>query len=342
MTPILELRNLSKYFRSHWTYRSIPAVADVTLAVGAGESFGFLGQNGAGKTTTMKCILGLLRQSTGEILLEGRPLRTPQQRGILGYLPELPYFYDHLTVFETLELFATLHDIPRSSRPGVCRQVLERVGLIERASDAVRTLSKGLQQRLAFAQAIVNQPRLLLLDEPFSGLDPVGRREMRELLLELKQSGTTLFISSHVLSDIEEICDRVSVMSKGSVKSIFTIDEIPGRFGQHYEIVIAEGLEANPAIRAFAEHAESAVSTRYAAGVRWRLTCSQYAPAAAIVRGLMSQAIEIVSFRSVRPSLEEIFVSLTAAEPAQADLPPLKEPPLSATSHSSFGEKEGR
>ena len=213
-TPLLELHDLSKSFRSHWTFRSIPAVQNVSLRVEAGEAFGFLGHNGAGKTTTIKCIIGLIHKTSGAILLNGTPLTGSSQRRSLGYLPEHPYFYDHLTVEETLHFFAALHGFSGADRRRRVDEVLEMVHLGNRRKSSVRALSKGLQQRVGLAQAIINRPKLLLLDEPFSGLDPLGRIEVRNLVLTLRKEGTTIFMSSHILSDVQDICDRVAIMAR--------------------------------------------------------------------------------------------------------------------------------
>ena len=233
---ILEIKNLSKTFRSHWVYKAIKAVEDVSLSIERGESFGFLGSNGAGKTTTIKCILGLIKKTNGSILFNGQELETPAQRSKLGFLPEQPYFYEHLSVFETLDFFARLHNIESSKRKTKVMDTLALVGLSDREETNVRALSKGLQQRLGFAQAIINDPELLLLDEPFSGLDPIGRRDIRKIINELHAGGVTIFMSSHILPDVENVCDRVSIMKDGSIKKIFNISDIPELFGHDKEI----------------------------------------------------------------------------------------------------------
>ena len=286
---ILELRNLSKTFRSHWTFRPIEAVREISLTVEHGEAFGFLGHNGAGKTTTMKMIVGLLQITKGSIWLDGAELLQPSQHRTIGYLPELPYFYDHLTVEETLDFFARLHEIKQPERSRRVTEVLEQVKLIDRRGLAVRTLSKGLQQRLGLAQAIINRPKLLLLDEPFSGLDPMGRVDVRELITQLKREGTTIFLSSHVLSDVEDICDRVSIMSRGVLAKVFRLEEIPQLFGQSFELTFRDPNSRELLLQSFATYEEAIAATQQ------------------VVR----EGKLIEQFRRCAPKLEEIFMSIT-------------------------------
>ncbi len=285
---ILQIDRLVKSFRSHWSFRATEAVKDVSLEVYRGESFGFLGHNGAGKTTTLKCVVGLLRKTSGRIFYDGELMEKPALHRHIGYLPELPYFYDHLTVQETLDFFASLHGMSRAERKLRIDEVLERVGLADRRRSAVRALSKGLQQRLGFAQAILNRPALLLLDEPFSGLDPAGRREMRELILELKAQGATILLSSHILSDVEEICDRVSIMAKGVLKSVFYLKDIPSLFGELFELRYASNDEVQVVRFDSSEKANQALATLTATGAR------------------------IISFQSLGLRLEDIFLKITA------------------------------
>lgn len=227
MDSALIIDKLNYFYVDDWTRRRLHALKDISLEVFSGETFGFLGHNGAGKTSTIKCILDLIRPSSGSIKILGRRHREAQSRALVGYLPEQPYFYDYLTVRETVELFACLSGVKRGDLSESVTRALDLVKLKGRENSRMRSLSKGLTQRVAFAQAIVNRPKLLVLDEPFSGLDPIGRREFRDLLLDLKSQGTTIFMSSHVLSDVEFMCDRVSIMSEGELKGIFSVDSLP-------------------------------------------------------------------------------------------------------------------
>ncbi len=222
MADILDIRKLCKDYRSDWTFRPTRVLNAIDLAVRSGECFGLLGPNGAGKTTTFKLILGFLRPTSGQILFDDQPL-TAAAKAEIGFLPEHPYFYEYLTVQETLRLFGNLYGIERSPRTARIDEVIERLGLQEKRRAAMRTLSKGLLQRVGVAQAILNRPRLLILDEPMSGLDPVGRREMRDLILDLRNGGTSIIFSSHILSDAETLCDRVGILTAGRLREIITV-----------------------------------------------------------------------------------------------------------------------
>lgn len=322
---ILELDSLSKSFRSYWTFRPINAVSEISLSVNRGESFGFLGHNGAGKTTTIKCITGLIHKTTGSIKLDGEELHSPAQRAKIGYLPEHPYFYDHLQVEETLDFFASLYGIEAPERRRRVGETLERVHLIDRRSSAVRALSKGLQQRLGLAQAIINKPKLLLLDEPFSGLDPKGRMEVRELILQLRKEGTTIFLSSHILSDVEDICDRVSIMAHGRLKQVFDLHEIPELFGERYELALLNEHpdEKNAEVLASAEDFRS---RHTAQGDMLVAHFSSREAAEAAIRGALAEGMKIISFRNAGLRLEEIFMKITdQAEEAEKEEKPKEE-----------------
>lgn len=313
---ILQIENLSKTFRSHWLFRSIEAVKDLTLEFRRGESFGFLGHNGAGKTTTIKCIMSLIRRTNGRILLEGQELARHEQYRSIGYLPEQPYFYDHLTVNETLDFFSRLHGIKQPERAKRITETLELTGIADREKTPVRTLSKGLQQRLGFAQAILNKPKLLLLDEPFSGLDPLGRSQIRRLVLDLHRDGTTVFLSSHILSDVADICDRVGIMARGELKNVFSLEEIPALFGQSYEIRIrtVPGETSLPEVLTAA--AVSQRKKENLSGTVHILEFSEYDQAARCMKEAFAGGLQIESFQSTGPSLEDVFVKITSGSGA--------------------------
>ena len=311
---ILSIEQFSKYFRSHWTFRPIKAVEQLSLDIFRGESFGFLGPNGAGKTTTIKSIVGLLPLSSGRILYEGKDCRVAANRCELGFLPELPYFYDHLSVAETLDFFGRLHGLPGSVRRRQTDELLELVGLKEKKQSPVRALSKGLQQRLGFAQAMLNRPKLLLLDEPFSGLDPHGRMEMRNLILDLKKQGTTIFLSSHILADVEHLCDRVAIMSRGQLKTVFLLRDAARLFGETFELAV-KGLKPD-------SHSSRTLIGK-AAGHRVQATADEdlhvfsfahYEDARDALLSVTAEGLAVYNFRSVGKSLEDIFVAITAGE----------------------------
>lgn len=308
---ILSIRNFSKSFRSHWTFLPKPAVKNVSLDIVRGESFGFLGHNGAGKTTTIKCILGLINTTEGEVFLNGKELTAASDRACIGYLPEQPYFYDHLTVEETLDFFASLYGLKNPNKRKLVVSTLEQVGLAPRAKSSVRALSKGLQQRLGFAQAIIGSPTLLLLDEPFSGLDPLGRHEFRTLISQLKKSGVTIMLSSHILSDVENICDRVSIMVQGELQKVFSIREIPSLYGESFEIAATLSSQPSIELKHLLEQSSSH-STDSLDGIRREVVrFTKYDLAMRTLMALEHSGARIEEFRRCSLSLEEIFVQMT-------------------------------
>lgn len=303
---ILEISELSKKFIPDWKTTYVHALKGVSFSLNKGDIFGYIGHNGAGKTTTIKCIAGLIKKSGGSIKLHGKELLYSSQRSKLGYLPELPYFYDHLSVEETIHFFSGLQGIKDRSK---IRDTLERVGLKGRESSKVRSLSKGLQQRLAFAQAIVNDPELLILDEPFSGLDPIGRKEMRDIILDLNSSGTTVMISSHVLSDVEYMSNRVGIMVQGELKSVFEVDEMGALFGERYilklEDVSSELLKGlGESYSEIMVHGKRQVTFRY----------PSYDEALKGLEEARKLNLKIINFSSSSISLEELFINLTNKE----------------------------
>jgi ABC-2 type transport system ATP-binding protein len=215
---IIEIRNLRKVFRLGFLRKRIEAVRDVSLDVREGDIFGLLGPNGAGKTTTIKAMMSLIRPTSGEIRMLGKkvPDRSIYRR--VGFLPENPYFYDYLKPLEFLEYQGALFGLGRRERFARAEELLALVGLKGEEKLALRKFSKGMLQRIGLAQALIGDPKLLVLDEPMSGLDPIGRKEMRDLLLSLKEKGMTILFSSHILSDVEMMCDRVAVIDKGVVR----------------------------------------------------------------------------------------------------------------------------
>jgi ABC-2 type transport system ATP-binding protein len=222
METVLETRSLTKYFRNQWTMRRTLALDRVDLEVQSGEIFGLIGPNGAGKTTTFKCILGLLRPTSGSVTFGGSPL-TAASRAEIGFLPEHPYFYDYLTVRETLDLYARLYGLRGTRRNERIKQVIEQLQLGHKSRAPLRTLSKGTLQRVGIAQAILNEPRLVILDEPMSGLDPTGRKFMRDLIGELRRGGTTVIFSSHILPDAETLCQKVAILAGGRVQEVIDL-----------------------------------------------------------------------------------------------------------------------
>jgi len=236
MSAVVELRGLRKAFRGHLGLGRTVAVDGLDLTVASGEIFGLLGPNGAGKTTTLKMMLGLLRPDGGTVRLFGLPPQDVAARARLGFLPENPYFYDYLTPVEFLDLYARLHGVPAAERKTRIAKAIERVGLAGRERTALRKFSKGMIQRLGLAQAIQHEPELVILDEPMSGLDPVGRREVRDLILGLRAAGKTVFFSSHILQDAEMLCDRVAIVFKGRLRAVGRLDDLVSHDAKWIEV----------------------------------------------------------------------------------------------------------
>lgn len=304
----LTVNSLCYSYKSDWLRAKIPVLKNVSFSVMPGEAFGFLGHNGAGKTTTIKCILGLCSPSAGEIAVFGSDVLTKEFRQHVGYLPEQPYFYENLTVAESLKAYAGLSGVRKEEFKERIEEVLARLGLLGRRESKLRSLSKGLLQRVGMAQAIVNHPRILILDEPFSGLDPIGRKEFRELILDLKKKGTTIMMSSHILSDVEALCDRASIMVKGEIKGIFSMTSLAESPTTKFEIIFSGPGEL--------ARTESDIRTKYPTSIinssRSHLTIGShsYDEALGIVEIGISNKCSLVSFNSERTSLEDIFVSM--------------------------------
>ena len=222
MAAVLEAKGLGKYFRHNWTMRRFQALQDLDLRVDEGEVFGLIGPNGAGKTTAFKVILGLLRPSAGTVTFRGQPLRA-SNRAEIGFLPEQPYFYDYLTVYETLDMYGRLYGLRSPERHRRVSEVIDQVQLGHKRRASLRTLSKGTLQRVGVAQAILNRPRLIILDEPMSGLDPSGRHHMRELVLSVQRDGATVIFSSHILPDAEVLCHRVGILAGGKLREVIDL-----------------------------------------------------------------------------------------------------------------------
>ena len=219
MNPVLSIDALEKAFSTGFIPRRKDILRGISLSVGEGEIFGYLGPNGAGKTTTIKCVLGLIFPDAGRIDLFGRDHLDPRSKERLGFLPENPYFYDYLTGREFLDFYGQLFAIPKSERAASIARLLKLVDMEPAADLPLRKYSRGMLQRIGLAQALINDPALVILDEPLGGLDPLGRKEIRDIILRLRDEGKTVFLSSHILQDIEMICDRVAILVSGRILS---------------------------------------------------------------------------------------------------------------------------
>ena len=225
MTYAIETERLGMVFTTNWGGKK-RALQDLTIQIEENEIVGFLGHNGAGKTTTIKILVGICHQTEGKARIFGVPTEKVAARTKIGFLPEDPYFYEYLTGLESIQFYGNLHGIPHRECQKKAQEILDEVGLGHAMNRRVREFSKGMKQRLGLAQAMIHDPQLLILDEPLSGLDPVGRREVREKIRALKEKGKTVFFSSHVLSDVELLCDRAALLSQGNLVSMGTLDSL--------------------------------------------------------------------------------------------------------------------
>ena len=227
----VETYELTKIYRTgFWLTQKVPSLKNCTLQIFEGETFGLLGPNGAGKTTLLKTLLGIIRPTSGRGLVLGKTMGDRAAKQRIGYLPENPYFYDFLTGWEILSFTAGLFGIPRSVQQKRISELLDLVGLAQTTArrKQLRQYSKGMLQRVGMAQALINDPDLVFLDEPMSGLDPLGRYQIREIILSLKQQGKTIFFNSHILADVEMICDRVAILGQGEILCLGSLQELLG------------------------------------------------------------------------------------------------------------------
>ncbi|HEV2699376.1 MAG TPA: ABC transporter ATP-binding protein [Terriglobales bacterium] len=297
----IEIIHLEKtYSVGFWRKRPKRALYPLDLSVEEGEIFGFLGPNGAGKTTTLKILMGLVFPTAGSAKILGMPLDDPRMKAQIGFLPEQPYFYDYLTGRELLKYYGQLSGVDASKLKRKVDAVLERVGLQDAADLQLRKFSKGMLQRAGVAQAILHDPKLVFLDEPMSGLDPMGRREVRKLIEELKSEGKTVFFSTHILSDAEALCDRVAIIHLGKLRGVGAVEELTAGVSAQVEIVWA-GTAIPTAIEAL--EAECHV-----AGDMVRAVFSRDKQDA-VLESLRQDGLRLISVTPVRMSLEEYFIT---------------------------------
>jgi ABC-2 type transport system ATP-binding protein len=305
----IEISGLTKtYSVGFWRKRPVTALKPLHLAVEEGEVFGYLGPNGAGKTTTLKLLMGLIFPSGGSARVLGMDIQDPRVRAMIGFLPEQPYFYDYLTAPELLEYYAQLSGVPGRERRRRVQVMLERVGLPDVGRLQLRKFSKGMLQRVGIAQAVLHDPQVIFLDEPMSGLDPIGRREVRDLMLGLKEEGKTIFFSTHILSDAEALCDRVAVLHKGELRGVGAVADLTATAQARVE-VLWHGLHAMPAIAALGAEC-------HPTGASVRATIAEK-QVDAVLDALRRQGAHLVSVTPVRATLEDYFVEKLATTPVE-------------------------
>ncbi len=224
--PVIQIKNLTKIYRDFWGRRKVRALNSLSLEVYKGEVFGLLGPNGSGKTTTMKLLLGLLFPTEGEINILGKQASDVSKNEWIGYLPEESYLYRFLNAEETLDFYGRLFDMPAQQRKERANQLIELVGLQNARKRQLKEYSKGMTRRIGLAQALINDPDLILLDEPTSGLDPLGSRDMKDLIVKLRDQGKTIVMCSHLLADVQDVCDRIAILYAGELKELGRVDDL--------------------------------------------------------------------------------------------------------------------
>ncbi|MDP9269243.1 MAG: ABC transporter ATP-binding protein [Acidobacteriota bacterium] len=308
--PALEILGLEKSYQVGFLRKTEKvALKPFQLAVEEGEIFGYLGPNGAGKTTTLKLLLGLVFPTAGSARLLGRDWRDADTKADIGFLPEQPYFYDYLTATELLDYYGHLSGMDHAARRKRVPEVLDRVGMSAAAHIQLRKFSKGMLQRVGIAQAIVHDPKLVILDEPMSGLDPMGRLQVRDLIQSLKDEGKTVFFSTHILSDAETLCDRVAVLNQGELRAVGVVADLTAEVGGKVEVVW-QGTKAVPAIAALGGECRMTASL-----VRATLPEAQLDAAIDAIRRAQER---LVSVTPVRATLEDYFLQKLGQPPADA------------------------
>jgi ABC-2 type transport system ATP-binding protein len=312
--PAIHIDALTKeYAVGFWRPRPYRALDRLTLAIDSGEVFGFLGPNGAGKTTTLKLLMQLIFPTSGRAEILGRPIGDVATRRRIGYLPENPSFYDYLTAEELLTYFAQLLDVPAWDRKRRVSDLLDKVGLGRERRFQLRKFSKGMIQRVGIAQALLNDPEVIFLDEPMSGLDPLGRRDVRALILDLRDQGRTVFFSSHILADAEALCSRVAVVAAGRLAATGRLNELAEFRIRGWELVVANlSPAALESLRPAATRVIEIGSGRYTIELPLSETPEQVLPAIA------AAGASVVSLNPLRETLEDFFVQRIAEAGAEA------------------------
>jgi ABC-2 type transport system ATP-binding protein len=309
VTAVIEINKLTKDYEVGFVRkRKVRALEGLSLTVNQGEIFGFLGANGAGKTTTLKLLMTLIFPTAGSARILGRDISDVSMHSRIGYLPENPYFYDYLSASEFLDFCGQIFGFSRAARNARSKELLSRVKLDEsKWNTQLRKFSKGMLQRVGLAQALINNPEVVFLDEPMSGLDPIGRREVRDLIAALRQEGKTVFMCSHILSDIEVLCDRVAILKGGRLAHLGSLDELHQQAAEEQLVeVVVTGTDA-AALRPHMPPGNNFTMTASPAGLR--IEVMDEIDVDAVIVALRKVGGKLVSVQPLRQSLEELFLA---------------------------------
>jgi ABC-2 type transport system ATP-binding protein len=308
MNTIIEIENLTKdYEKGFWKKKKIRALDGLTLNVESGQIFGFLGGNGAGKTTTIKILMSLIFATQGRAKILGEDISSVRMHSRIGYCPENPYFYDYLKASELMNYFGELFGFDAGKRKRKTEELLTKVGLEEKDwNRQLRKFSKGMLQRVGLAQALLNEPEIVFLDEPMSGLDPIGRRQVRELIAELREKGTTVFMSTHILSDIEALCDNVAIMRGGKLAATGKLDDLLNAAGEHQSFEInVKGISSEDLHTEIEKIAGATLNSKPSGA---NINVLEETDIDKILQITREKGGKLVSVQPVKQSLEELFV----------------------------------
>lgn len=308
----IEIKGVTKSFSDGWLGKK-KVISNLNFHIRDNEVFGYLGGNGAGKTTTFKLMLDLIRPDKGEIRFWGRSAKDRQARALVGYLPEQPYFYSYLTGAEALGFYASLFDMTGQERKKRVCELLEFVGLAHAKNTQLRKYSRGMLQRIGIAQALVNDPKLLILDEPMSGLDPMGRKSMRDIILSCRDQGKTIIFSSHIISDVEMICDRAGILAKGELKQIIAMDDVVSSNDDTTREITCQGGTLD--LSGIGGQVDGQENIKHLVrGNRHIISTADKNTADRIMENIRTQGLELVSFSQARKSMEEIYLKSTGQD----------------------------
>lgn len=311
MENVIEIANLTKdYELGFWKKKKVRSLDDLSLTVKGGQIFGFLGANGAGKTTTIKLLMRLLFPTNGTARILGRDISDADMHRSIGYCPENPYFYDYLTALELMNYFGEIFGLNAAKRKSRSEELLKQVALEEKSwNKQLRTFSKGMLQRVGLAQSLINEPEIVFLDEPMSGLDPIGRREVRELIAGLRDQGTTVFMSTHILSDIEALCDEVAILRNGKLAAVGNLEQLLTTSGEKRGFEIGVGGISEEVIKPLLKDVADIEILDEANGVM--VVVQNENSIEAVLAAARTAGGKLISVQRVKQSLEELFVRQT-------------------------------